>query len=378
MKIYHNPENVSVQIGTPRMIAEGVGYCWFPNLMRFSTGECMVTYSLNRDSSENFSNAETVLISTDEGKTWGVKPFPYDVNGFHAAGGDVRISLSDGSIVGTSMFLRPDPPDQRRDFVAHYWSYEKGGRKYSVEPWGAHVHDLPRDVADHSKWSRTIWCRIYWYSDILELKDGNWLTTIGTHYDDDVLYTQEALVSEDKGRNWHYVSTVAGPDAVSGAEKGFGEPCLERLADGDIMCVSRMGSTKDQLLAKTYSSDEGRSWSKVELLPAYSVAPSITRLTNGLIAITTGRPGLFLWLSTDPRGNGNWESIDLIDHHNGLLDNSHHMKATQTTAYTANLELAPNRMLLVYDRVPFGWNVVPDDSEERSRIYLLEIVVSRD
>ena len=41
------------------------------------------------------------------------------------------------------------------------------------------------------------------------------------------------------------------------------------------------------------------------------------------------------------------------------------------------VEVSPNRLLLVYDRSPFGWGPVPTDSDERSRIYVLPIEVQR-
>ena len=49
----------------------------------------------------------------------------------------------------------------------------------------------------------------------------------------------------------------------------------------------------------------------------------------------------------------------------------------QTTSYTAIVEVAPNRIYLVYDRTPYGWKPVPAESGERSRIFLLEAEVQR-
>ena len=49
----------------------------------------------------------------------------------------------------------------------------------------------------------------------------------------------------------------------------------------------------------------------------------------------------------------------------------------QTTSYTEMVEVEPNRLLMVYDRTPFGWNPVPPDSEERSRVFVLPINVER-
>ena len=59
------------------------------------------------------------------------------------------------------------------------------------------------------------------------------------------------------------------------------------------MCVSRVGTGKDQNLARAYSADGGKSWSRVDRLPAYSVAPQIVRLANGGLTLVTGRPDSF-------------------------------------------------------------------------------------
>ena len=376
MKAFTLGNKVSVELKKPRLVTEGTDYCWFADIQMFSTGELMVIYNLNPDSSENIMNTAEVLLSDDDGKTWGKSFFAYDVNGIPSAGGQVRTSLPDGSIVGTSYFLRPNPIDQRRDFSAHYWRYENGGKRYIVEPWGAHVHGLPRNVADWPTSSRTKWSWIHFYGDIVVLEDGRFITTISMHYNGDTRATTEAIVSDDQGRNWHYLSTIAGPDVIPDTKEGFDEPCMVRLKDGDLMCVGRVGAGSDQLLARTYSHDEGKSWSEIDRLSAYSVAPNMVRLANGTIALSTGRPGLFLWLSIDPRGKNSWESIDIIAYHNSVLDRRDHMNKSQTTAYSALLEVSPNRLFMVYDRVPFGWKPVPSNSDERSRIYLLEMRIS--
>ena len=367
---------MNVELEAPRAVAEEESRCWYPDILQFSTGELMITYSLNADANANIMNTQVVILSDDGGKNWGKSHFPYDVNGFHNAGGEVRVSLPDGRIVGTSTFLRADPPDQKRDFAAHYWCYDRGGRRYSVEPWGALIRGLPKDVESWAVPSRTWWHRINWYGDIVILDDGRFLTTLSLRYEGDSLETTVALISGDEGKNWEYLSTVAGPEDIPDAKEGFDEPCMIRLASGDVMCVSRVGSGEDQKLARTFSSDQGKTWTAIDRLPAFSVAPNMSQLSNGVIAISTGRPGLFLCLSSDPGGKGEWESIDLMDHHNSSLDGTHKMDASQTTAYTANLEPGPNRLFVVYDRTPFGWKAVPEDSDEKSRIYLLEASIS--
>ena len=361
-------------LSKPRVVAETtLGHCWYPDLLKFATGELMLNHSVNADANINQHNSQAVYVSEDGGQTF---DFAYDVNGFHNGGGEPRISLPDGRIVGASTFLKSDPPGQSRRFAAHYWTYEDGGRRYSVEPWGASVEGLPREVEDYPSPSRTWWHRINWFSDIVRLDDGKFIATLSTRFQGDPRESTVALASEDEGRNWLYLSTIAGPESVPDAKEGFDEPCLVQLEDGDLMCISRVGSGQDQLLARAYSADGGDSWSSLDRLEAYSVAPQICRSANGVLALATGRPGIFLWFSTDARGT-KWQSLDVIGHQNAVLPEDCHLNANQTTAYAAIIEASPNRFFLVYDRSPFGWKPVPADSGERSQIYLLEVEAER-
>lgn len=359
-------------LSQPRVVAEATsGRCWYPSLEKFSTGELMLNHSLNADVNINPTNTQAVYVSTDKGLNF---DFAYDVNGFHNGCGEPRISLPDGRIVGTSTFLKPDPAGQHRRFSAHRWTYDRGGKRYTVEPWGAVVEGLPRDVEPWPQESRTWWARINWFSDILKLDQ--YVATISVRFQGDARWGTVAVASDDGGRHWRYLSTIAGPDSVPDAKEGFDEPCLVQLADGDLMCVSRVGAGKDQNLARAYSADGGKSWSRVDRLPAYSVAPQMVRLANGALTLVTGRPGLFLWISGDSRGQ-KWESVDLMAHHNRTVPSSFQMNAKQTSAYIDVIEVSPNRVFLVYDRTPFGWEPVPADSSERSRIYLLEAEIER-
>ena len=368
----------------PRIVAEGAGFCWGPSIRKFPTGELMVAYGLNPDSGENLVNVTGISLSKDKGATWA---HHCDVTG---PSGWLDIALPDGTLAGPSEPYKPEPLGQWRTFVANYRRLEKGGQRYNVELWGTRIEGLPRDVKARTVQSRTRWADISPFRDIIELEPGRYLATGYLTFDGDARHSTVALISEDEGHNWRYLSTVASADAAIDAREGFCESCLVRLEDGDLMCVGRMGGGRDQLLARTYSSDGGKTWSPIDRLPAWSVKPRIKRLSNGVLVISTGRPGLFLWFSTDPRGQ-DWQPLDVMAYHNSVMDKAQHISPGkygleavtseqyrtvnfdfddpyQTTSYTSILEVAPNRLLMVYDRIPYGWMPVPTDAEVRSRI----------
>ncbi len=397
----------------PRVVAESVGFCWYPDIMQFASGEIMVTHSLNPDSGETLVSGEAILISRDGAQSW---DFAYDTMG---AGGKTRVPTPGGGIAGPGFYMQADPPGQQRNFVLHYWRYDEGGRKLTIEPWGARVEGLPRDAGTATIWSR--WCHggMALHGTAIEISPGAYVTTGYCVYDGDSRATTEALLSTDYGRTWRYQGTVAGPDAIADAREGFDEACMTRLANGDLMCVGRVGAM--QRLARTYSSDGGKTWSKLDRLPLGSVCPSMVTLDNGVIAVSAGRPGLTLAFSSDPRGH-EWQVFDLHNFHNASVEAPHRISLGrvlpadsphennlitqfdpddpfQTTGYTSLLALPNGRLLVVYDRIPYGWMPVPMDAEfrsrilkwypivqfppdqiqtkERERIYLLEIEVQR-
>ena len=68
------------------------------------------------------------------------------------------------------------------------------------------------------------------------------------------------------------------------------------------------------------STSYGMSWSRPEVLGFGSVRPKLLVLpgTGGHVALSGGRPGLSLWLSTDRTATA-WTALNLAAVHNGLV-----------------------------------------------------------
>ena len=89
--------------------------------------------------------------------------------------------------------------------------------------------------------------------------------------------------------------------------------------------------------------------------------------------------------STDARAQ-TWQDIDILEHHNRWAPDASYRisqqgrrgERGQTTSYTELVEISANRLLLVYDRAPFGWDPTPIDSGDRSRVFVLPIEMQRD
>jgi hypothetical protein len=386
-------DGLQLTLSKPRPIVQGVprAYLWFPDLLRFRGGELMLTTNIGADSVHSQS-AQAVYLSKDRGQSFA---HAYDIGAFQLGAGEPRISLPDRRIVGPASFLRPDPPGQARAFRTHYWTYQNGGDRCQFDAWDVTVEGFPADVVLDAK-GRFTWANIYWFGDIVPVDDHRWISTITLRYAGQNLWGTEAVVSQDQGRSWRWLSTIAGPDAVpsSAPNEGFDEPSLIRLSCGRLMCVSRVGPGVNYPLARTFSSDGGKTWSPVDRLAAYSVAPQVRRLAHDVIVLSVGRPGLFLWFSTDGRGM-TWQSLDVVAHHNLFAQTVlppgppsgpaptlwYDPSKPMTTGYTSLLRVASNRFWLVYDRTPRAWDPLytgwTPDLREPNQIFMLEVAVRR-
>lgn len=364
-------DGLQVYLGEPLSVVESVNFGWFPGLARFPTGELLLTYSLTPDTNENTIDISGVMFSSDNGQSWSQR---YDILPEHQP--MIYIPQTDGALLALPAYLFPATPDDQHNFHGAAIRFEEGGQRVIFVPQGVRLVDWPFPVKILPNPYRANYYRsnICFDGDAINV-DGRWIATLYGAKGDDAFYSVLVAASEDDGYTWRYLATVAGPEAVPAAEPrghGPGEPALTQLANGDLMCVIRMGGGAAFNLRRSYSRDGGRTWSPVDVIPPVSVEPSMKRLANGRVALSTGRPGVVLWLA-DEHGE-NWQSIDVLAHHNQWApDTTYQMGPTQTTAYTELVEIAPNRLLLAYDRVPFGWEPTPTDSGEHNRIFLLPI-----
>ena len=206
----------------------------------------------------------------------------------------------------------------------------------------------------------------------LPLQDGSWMMTLYGNYavDDDVFSGHGssivAVKSTDSGGSWHWLATVAhGPTAVHPCGYPSENHCV-RLSNQSLYCVYRSRGQSQPLCASVSKvaaspADDGREWYNtgiplqghanpaVPSLPhfPFGVEPKLAKLPNGLLVLTAGRPGIWLWVATDPPTR--WVSWDLTKHHNdnypdtahhynlSTFDNDYgkpHTPVSQTTSYT--------------------------------------------
>lgn len=170
-----------------------------------------------------------------------------------------------------------------------------------------------------------------------------------------------ALRSDDRGKTWHYLSTIAfdGKEDVRG--EGFDETSLLVLDDGKILSFIRSGASyqasigsfnnndwdtkmpfsygKQTPIYLSSSIDGGKNWSIADPITTHGVWPDAIQLENGIIAVSYGRPGN--WLMFNDNKNESWGPK--IPFFNDLYP-------PDCGNYISMEEIAPNILLVVYSR----------------------------
>ena len=140
----------------------------------------------------------------------------------------------------------------------------------------------------------------------------------------DRMPTVYVVRTDDGGESWALRSALPWQPAYGNASDGPGEPSMARLPGGRLLLVFRSDST--QFYWKALSSDDGASWTAPVIMDGaadgsggqWSVRPQLRVLSNGLIVLSGGRPGIKLWVCADGAGEA-WTTIDLSQEHNALV-----------------------------------------------------------
>lgn len=358
-----------------------------PIMARFPDGNLIVTYTLDPDTQANPVFVSGFQISKDGGKDWGRR---YSLIMQHIP--MIFIPQPDDSLMALPSELMGQTRGDDRNFHGPLYRFEQGGKRLVVELDGVHVVDWPWPVAIiPGTQPRLNWHYAFIFTGSCMKIDGQLVATVYWRKKGQSLYNLALAASEDGGHTWHYYSTVATPDDVLPRSewdrvKGFegaDESSIVRLADGKLMAVFRVGSGIRWKLRRAYSADNGRTWSKPKPIPAYSVEPEMVRTANGVVVLATGRPGIHLWFSTGGRGRI-WQDVNIVSYHNKWAPNAKYRISPlnpnrpeamwQTSSYTGLVQVAPNRLLLVYDRCP---EEAPAGPEDLSRVFVMPITVKR-
>ena len=213
------------------------------------------------------------------------------------------------------------------------------------------------------------WYGLFVYRTILELPDGTWCMTMYGNFESDTIippnkdaqkeltYMQRTilLTSNDLGRTWHYLSTIAAPSQGEPLGEGFVEPALTLLKDGRLLCIMRSGHHYP--LYASWSKDNGKTWSA----PMYTgldrgCDPCLITLQDGRVALSWGRRFPEGWSLISPEGDkGRFEfpgygytSLS-ISEDGGLTWADEKIMEQAGTCYSTIIEVEPNVVFMLVD-----------------------------
>ena len=376
-------------------VHESRRYGYFPKVQMLSTGELICDFSLDADVHTLESNFWGYVISRDKGRTWGMR---------HTAGAFFREesaytrdpALPDGSMLMVAGYLLPVKNEDysrlhaaslrlsdtgttalfRRDVTI---SLPQAAQRVTLEE-----SKLPNfESLGGAKIKEA--ALMSFCGNLVAGRDGGWLATLYGKFVGD-RYTRVIVAQADSaGKQWEYVSSITSDDLATAAlaaeresaTEGFGEPRMIRLADGRLFAVMRRGSNNQ--LYKSWSSDEGGTWTKPMSIGFRGVEPAVMQLRDGTLALATGRPDpIAVRFSLD--GGATWTSPTGLTKGFELDDPKKPQGAQKSTCYTGLVEVEPGKLLVVYDHLPFagGWGLNPADKPEAmNTIYGTFVKVSR-
>lgn len=226
----------------------------------------------------------------------------------------------------------------------------KDGRKRSLEVWNRictneHVMTLMTLERDGTVSREKVrvslpfdcWCLAH--RETVRLRNGRLLQTMYGHPKGGNRNIAYLMTSSDDGMSWQFLSKLPfEPDAVEGAS----EPNVVELRDGALLafvrtCCPWYGDGRHTLMQYA-SRDGGKTWGERKVISETGVAPQAQVLSDGTLAVLSGRPGVFLLL--DPSGKG--ENYSRHDIYTGM-----------GSSYSTLMETAPGKLLLVYDESSF-------------------------
>jgi hypothetical protein len=299
------------------------------------------------------------VISRDNGKTWQRyvpdvwrQQMPY----FEGSYGELR----DGTILLVEWIGRG--PSPRGDFRIHLWESDDEMRSWRG-PVAGRLHMAQAKTRGYDDGGRP-YSGLTLHRGLLEMPNGGLLAAAYCWFKGDdtpcsyqprmCKFRSIVLRSEDRGRHWQYVSTIAVDPEVG--EEGFDEPVIVRLSKGPkvgrLICLMRTGSNQCPIY-QAVSDDEGANWSKPRKLGFFGVDPDLIEMADGVLACSFGWRTKNWTAPSPPPKLGNYVvfSRDQGETWTNLtrLPIEPVANTPWTTCYTTVREVAPGRLLVVYD-----------------------------
>lgn len=384
-------DKLKVDIGDPVTVAVAVreeewGRFQFPSITRWEDGTLLVGYSVSPDAAESYGSPSAACISRDRGRTWTPYTGKREATGLLLPNGeriavmtpkpykeaDLRLPKPVGNLTGTygkqvyTMYRLSELQPMLR--TVRLVRAAKGSKDWKPE------HSALDDPQALRYTLRGLF-PIVWWGDLRLAPDGSVLAGIYPGYrvtDDGKMDPKGGVFfyrSTDFGRSWKVQGRIPyqpdlKADPRGNDRDGFTEPAFEILADGSLFCVMRTTDGVGQgPMYASRSRDLGKTWSKPVAIAPVGVLPRLLRLENGVLVLSSGRPGVEVRFCSDGIGKRWSQPYSIVPPGEGGKHTS--------CGYTHLLPTGPDSFMIVYS----DFTHVNENGETRKAIKVREITV---
>ena len=378
---YKLNDNVSVKISKPVFTyvapaaPEGVdywGYYQFAILSDYPEGGILLQFNNSPDAVKAYGTPTIKYLSKDMGKTWEpfnpkeLPPSPQHIakvfndefifipksKPYNLTKNNLKLTNPVSSFISyhkINVYKLEDQPKALQEYVTNISAYRWTPKTKKWE--GTEIHYPLHNALSRSVAATKDQLVPHTFFEHSPIEVGNELIYADYrqgYIDKDGVIPKKppvsCMVSTDNGKTFQYRSTIAfdaeGNDSLS-------EPMLSLNSKGELICVIRRADQDQKSMLITTSNDKGKIWSKpvpMDNFGTMGVMPSISLLKCGTLALSYGRPGVWLSFSLDGIGKKWTKPICIIKGKEG----THVERQEDTDGYTSILSISDNSFLLAY------------------------------
>lgn len=348
------------------------GFYNFPNIQRSLSGQLAVNWAMNHDAASSYgmpSQGIRDAVSNDGGQTWTTLSKGPTSGGNLLSNGD-RIAIGTPKAVPLEELNLPNPiavlqEAYGRTFRIYeydklpaqlqgtYQSRMKKGQTNYVGERGTLVHSKLARYADGNLFP------VVWWGDIQETTDGVYTGTYPAFEVNAAGKVDPSGVffykSTDFGKTWvkqgsipYQPDLALDPNGDKRYALGWTEPAFAILKNGAFLSVLRTqdGFGKSPMYVTT-STNKGTVWSKPKVFTGAGVLPKLLELDNGVVALSSGRPGVQIRFMLNNDADDWTQPIELlpwIENEAQLTD----IQKGSSCGYTSMVKVDDNSFLIVY------------------------------
>jgi hypothetical protein len=373
------------------------GFFQFGRIGYRNNGTIQAKWNMNRDAIEAYGeHVFGVAVSSDFGKTWNVEDSVQEMGIVKLPNGDLLdiatpkpIKVADLKLpapVGgwsdnyrkapTTYYKMDDLPESRQGVFLK--RLKKGEQEWKEEK--AKLYD-----PNAARYSLSGLFPVLWWGDIRVAKDKSLIAGVypGILIRNGIADPHTGVFfyrSTDNGKSWriqgripYHIDSIGDPHSKN--RMGFTEPSFEILSDGTYICVMRTsdGMGNGPMFA-SFSKDLGKTWSIPKAIATSGVLPNLLQLNNGILVLSSGRPGVQLRFATKDKMLQWTEPFEMLPYHeDSIVKEQNGNTAVISDGYTGLLPIGKDKFLLIF--TDFAYQTPTGDI--RKAIKVREVTVSR-